>query len=204
MVVSSWFSVSQNPGQPWRGWRGPGAPRQSCRGSVGLACQLDHLPRNLGYGGKRDFLKGPEVCLLCNALPVAVPLALGEPGVLPCGPCGQQGGSAQLRPRGGGSPVTRAHPVGFWIQSVNGARPQCSARCLPVGPGGCSPDLQTPSASQEGTCLSWCAGPAQPPGGQQGEPTGCSLLGLPLRLSIRLLWAWWEDVAQKHSLDPCL
>ena len=168
VAVSSWFSVSQNPGQPWRGWRGPSAPRQSCRGLVGLLFQLDHLSRNLGYGGKPDFLKGPEACLLCNALPVAVPLALGEPGVLPCGPCGQQGGSAQLRPRGGGSPVTRAHPVGLRIQSVSGARSQCSARCLLVGPGGCSPDPQTPCASQEGARILVCR-PRLAPGWTAGR-----------------------------------
>lgn len=73
VAVSSWFSVSQNLGQSWRGWRGPGAPRQSCSGWAGLLFQLDRFPRNPGYGGKHDFSEGPEVCLSCDAPPVAVP-----------------------------------------------------------------------------------------------------------------------------------
>lgn len=67
------------------------------------------------------------------------------------------------------------------------------------GPRGtCSTDPQTPCASQEGAHVSGCAGP----GGQQGELAGCSPLGQPLCLSIRLLWARREDVAQKHRCDP--
>ena len=73
---------------------------------------------------------------------------------------------------------------------------QCPmAGCGPRGP--CSPDPQSLCASQG---VHACLG-VQAVGGQQGEPAGCSPLGQPLCLSIRLLWERREDVSQKHRRD---